>query len=240
MKKALFALLVFPCLPLLALEPPPLLSRVNDRAAILKAEEKTRLEAFLAGVEGKSSVQIAVLTLPSLQGDNLEDFSIRTAEKWGLGQKGKDNGVLLLVVMDERAIRIETGYGLEESLTDARCGAIIRNVMTPLFRQEKYGQGLIEGAETIAGFATGDENLVSKKVTQKVSAAQVIVPFMFIGFVLFLLIASGRRRYYGGIGRPCIGRPPLYPVGRPGGFSSGGGFHGGGGSFGGGGASGRW
>ena len=102
---------------------------------------------------------MAVLTVKSLEGDSIENFSINTAKKWKLGQADKDNGALLVVAIDERALRIEVGYGLEGTLTDMQNGLIIRNVIVPYFKSGDYGAGITEGVNKIVGIATGNETI---------------------------------------------------------------------------------
>ncbi len=117
------------------IEVPTLKQRVNDHANMLSPATEGQLEGVLAALEKEESTQIAVLTIDSLDGENLEDFSLRVVEKWQLGQEKLDNGALLLVVKNDRKIRIEVGYGLEGVLTDLTAGRIIRNVITPNFKK---------------------------------------------------------------------------------------------------------
>jgi uncharacterized protein len=118
-KAALFLLfLVLPCVYTQAREVPVLTGRVNDYAGMLSAAAVSRIDSMLAGLERTDSTQVVVLTVNSLEGDALEDFSIRVAEKWGIGQKGRDNGAILLISKNERKVHIEVGYGLEGRLTD--------------------------------------------------------------------------------------------------------------------------
>ena len=105
-----------------ALEVPALTGRIVDNAKIISSQDKMEISSYLKNLEDQTGIQIAVLTIKSLEGESLEEFSLRTAEKWKLGEKGKDNGALLLVALNERKIRIEVGYGLEERLTDTKCG----------------------------------------------------------------------------------------------------------------------
>ncbi len=159
---ALLALGVLLCLlpgivlPALALDVPPLEARVNDLADILSPATEQLLEANLARLEEEDSTQIAVLTIASLEGENLETFSLRVAEHWGLGQKRTDNGALLLVAVQDRALRIEVGYGLEGRLTDLISGRIIRHEITPAFRQGNYDQGVINGVEAMIRAVKGE------------------------------------------------------------------------------------
>ncbi len=128
-----------------ALEVPKLQSRVTDLAGILAPAQAAALEAKLEELERTDSTQIAVLIIPSLEGEVLEDFSMRVAEAWRLGQKGRDNGALLLIAMKERKVRIEAGYGLEPKLTDAKARQIIETQILPHFRQGDFNGGVDAG-----------------------------------------------------------------------------------------------
>ena len=138
-----------------ALEVPPLTGRIVDTAHLLPADLALPLSQELAAHEQRTGNQIAVLTLPSLAGEPLEEFSHRVATTWKLGQKGIDNGVLLLVAVQDRRIRIEVGYGLEGVLTDAVTSRIIRNEMVPRFRAGDYPQGIAAGMRAILGTIEG-------------------------------------------------------------------------------------
>lgn len=133
----------------LALGVPPLAGRINDTAGIMRAETVAALTQKLAALEAENGTQIAVLTIPSLEGENLEAFALKTAGTWQLGQKGKDNGALLLVAVKEREIRIETGYGLEGKLTDLAAGRIIRGEIIPQFRNGDYDGGIARGVDAM-------------------------------------------------------------------------------------------
>ena len=223
-----------------ALDVPRLTGRVNDYANILTSGQKTSLESFLKKVETASSAQVVLLTINSLDGENLEDFSMTVAEKWKLGQKDKDNGVLLLVAVKDKKIRIEVGYGLEGELTDLKCGYIIRQLIVPGFKSGKFYNGINEGLTAITGLITKEYEISPEQLKEferrtstekKESAGSAITIFIIIILSFFLKGRNrrGRRRtsFWFGAG------------GGSGGFS-GGGFSGGGGSFGGGGSSGGW
>jgi uncharacterized protein len=139
-----------------ALPVPALKGRINDYAGLLSSATAQQLDAGLAQLEATDSTQIVVLTVPSLEGDSLEDFSIRVVEKWQIGQKGKDNGALLLVSKNDRKIRIEVGYGLEGKLTDLVSGRIVRNIIVPQFKMGRYDQGIIDGVSAMAGVVRGE------------------------------------------------------------------------------------
>lgn len=242
------AVFVFHGAFLTALDVPPLAGPVNDLAGVLSTQEKHELEAYLTAVDNQTGVQIAVLTIPSLEGDSLESFSIRTVEAWELGQKGEDNGALLLVSLEDRAVRIEVGYGLESTLTDAKSGLIIRNVIAPHFRAGRYGSGILEAVKNMVGIATNNEEILSQSVRnpERESSRPNLAGILF--FIIFLLTMLGRGRRGGLLSAFLLGS--MLGGGRRGGgfggggFSgggfSGGGFSGGGGGFGGGGASGGW
>jgi uncharacterized protein len=134
-----------------ALDVPPAPTDIPivDATNTLTQEQINTLADSIATVKKETSNQIAVLMIPSLNNDSLEDYSIRVAREWAIGDKEKDNGVLLLIAKDDRKIRIEVGYGLEGALTDARSSQIIRNVITPDFRQEKYFEGISSGLNSI-------------------------------------------------------------------------------------------
>ena len=244
-----------------ALQVPSLTGRVVDNARIISNHDRQEIESYLENVENQTGAQIAVLTIRSLEGESLEGFSMKVAEKWQLGQKDKDNGVLLLIALKERKIRIETGYGVEGSLTDTKCGLIIRNVMAPQFRNGNYSEGILRAVKNISGIITENEELVSRKVLREAdSEGSIFGPlygflFVFGWFILFSCLASGRSNHF----LPWIIFTSAFRNSHPyngysgfgnsssfnKGFSShnfggGGHFGGGGGHFGGGGASGGW
>lgn len=226
---------------------------VIDDANLLSSSQYSELCAYLVGLNKSSGVQIAVLTVKSLEGEDIESFSLSHAEKWGLGQRGVDNGALLTVAYDERAIRIETGYGTEAALTDAKCARIIRNVIAPSFQKGDYGNGIILGVKNMAGIITNDETLISKDVSEdEVKTNGSAIPIIVIMLIFFIFYF--RAIFYGITHRGRRRGSGIYPGNHfgsssgsgSGGFSSGSshssssGFRGGGGHFGGGGASGRW
>ncbi|MCX5794293.1 MAG: TPM domain-containing protein [Elusimicrobia bacterium] len=149
------ALVLLAAAPAAALDVPYLDGRVSDQAGILSPSAVKEISAQLAEHERKTGNQIAVLTVPSLEGEALEDFSVRVAKTWKLGQKGKDNGILLLVAPQDRKMRIEVGYGLEATLPDALAGRIIRDEITPPFRHQDYDGGIRAGVSAILGTLEG-------------------------------------------------------------------------------------
>jgi uncharacterized protein len=138
-----------------ALDVPPLTGRIVDLAHLLPSDVAASLSADLAEHEGKTGNQIAVLTLPSLEGEPLEEYSHRVSTAWKLGRRGTDNGVLLLVVPGERRIRIEVGYGLEGTLTDAKSSQIIRREIVPRFKSGDFPGGIAAGLKAIMGTIEG-------------------------------------------------------------------------------------
>lgn len=140
----------------MALEVPKLTGRVNDYAKLLSPQAKARLDAELADFERSDSTQVVVLTIPSLEGESLEEYSIKVAEAWGIGQKGKDNGVLLLVSKGDRKVRIEVGYGLEGKLTDALSGRIIDYAIVPQFKTGNFDAGITDGVSAIMQAVRGE------------------------------------------------------------------------------------
>lgn len=149
MSRFVFATLLFllHCTAAQALEVPALRGRVNDLAGILTPGQIAALDSKLRSFEASDSTQIVILIIPDLEGESLEDYSIRVAEAWRIGQKGLDNGAILLVSLRDRALRIEVGYGLEEKLTDVRSSQIIRNDIIPHFRQGDYYGGIDAGVD---------------------------------------------------------------------------------------------
>ena len=140
----------------IALDVPPLKGRVNDYAGMMSPATERLLEATLQRFEEAESTQIVVLTIPTLAGDALEDFSIRVAEQWKIGRKERDDGAILVVAKAERKLRIEVGYGLEGRLTDAVSGRIIRNVIVPEFKAGRFGQGIINGVNAMIQVVQGE------------------------------------------------------------------------------------
>lgn len=222
---------------------PVLTGRVVDDAHLLNAGTAEAITNKLAALEQKTGDQLVVVTLPSLQGYEIEDYGYQLGRAWGIGQKGKNNGAILVVAPNEHRVRIEVGYGLEGILTDAVSRVIIENAILPRFRANDYAGGISLGVDDIIQVLSGNGTGVERPAAQanpppgSADYAKLIWAVLFIGLWLFL--ASRRRRSgYGG------GGPWIVPVGggwsSPGDWGGGGGFSGGGGSFGGGGASGRW
>lgn len=138
-----------------ALQIPRLRGRINDMAGLLTAEQIAALDSKLEDLEKADSTQVAVLIIPSLEGESLEDYSERVASSWRLGVQGRDNGALLLIAMKERKVRIEVGYGLEATLTDALCRRIIETEIVPSFRQGRFYEGIDAGIGAVIQVVRG-------------------------------------------------------------------------------------
>ncbi len=257
MKRFLLALLLSAATSVAALEVPPSPTRwVTDRAGILGGTEADLLNTKLRDFEQSSGAQFIIYTFPSLEGESVEDFTIRCVGKWKVGQKKYDNGLVLFVFKEERKVRVEVGYGLEGTVTDAFSSRVIRDQIAPHFQQNDYAGGLNAAADAIiTKIKTGEEPV--PPLQTRGSARQqpqgsdipfgVIILILFVVFFFIVPMITRRRSGCGG----CI--IPIFPGGGTtfggggGGFSGGGGwggggggFSGGGGSFGGGGATGGW
>jgi uncharacterized protein len=207
---------------------------VTDRTHLLEPAEIESLNRTLATFERETSTQIVVLMVPSLAGGSIEEEAWQIARENQIGQKGKNNGVLLYIARDDRKLRIEVGYGLEGVLTDALSNQIIRKEITPYFKVGQFYEGIRSGVEAIM-LATKDEYHADKP--NGAPEGFGLVPFIIIGIIFVFLSRLRRRRFIGS------GVPPIFFGGGFGGGSGGfggGGFSGGGGSFGGGGSSGSW
>ncbi len=150
-----FLLLLIPSITQ-ALGVPKLTGRVVDNAHLLSPQAASALDARLAEFERTDSTQVVVLTIPSLEGESLEEYAIKVAQAWGIGQKGRDNGALLLVSKGDRKVRIEVGYGLEGRLTDALSGRIIDYAIVPSFKAGKFDAGIENGVSAIIEAVRGE------------------------------------------------------------------------------------
>lgn len=231
-----------------ALSFPALTGRVVDDATILSTSTKQSLEQELANYEQSTTNQVVIVTLRSLQGTTIEDYGYQLGRTWGIGQKGKDNGVLLIVAPKERKVRIEVGYGLEGTLTDALSSQIIQGTILPDFRSGNMEQGIIDGMHAILSTLNGQPIDITSQMDfdpQHGGRSPGIYQLWFIGICFTLMM----------IGKIILLTDPKFYKNHPflafwllmGGPSSGsssggfgGGFSGGGGGFGGGGASGGW
>lgn len=236
---------------------PALTGRVVDEAGLLDAAARAQLDQTLAELETKTTDQLVVVTLKSLQGTSIEDYGYQLGRHWQIGQKDKNNGVLLIVAPNERKVRIEVGYGLEGTLTDAISSFIVQNSILPRFKAGDFAGGIRRGAEDIVQVLSGDaeeyKERASKAAVREMTPEEVIVMIFFlfiVGLIILNVVAGILQGLFGGKRRRRSGRwadsipiiigPSSGGGWSSGGSSSGGGFSGGGGSFGGGGSSGSW
>ena len=247
-----FAALLLAFTPALALDFPTLTGRVVDEANVLDPAARAALTDKLAALEAKTTDQLVVVTLKSLQGTSIEDYGVELGRRWQIGQKDKNNGVLLIVAPTERKVRIEVGYGLEGELTDAVSRLIIENAILPRFRAGDFAGGITRGVDDIISVLTGDAAEWRQRAARRPDTISrtnstrddsIWPGIWFVLIVMGVVWFCGMRR-----GAVCGAILRLFAAlsllgggsSRSGGFSGSGGFAGGGGSFGGGGASGRW
>jgi len=228
---------------------PALTGRVVDQAQVLSPDTERELTDKLENLESATGRQLVIATVPSLQGYPIEDYGYQLGRTWGIGQKDKDDGVILLVAPNERKVRIEVGYGLEPVLTDALSSVIIQSAILPKFRDGDLPGGVVAGTDALveqlslpADQAKARVAEASKPERHKAQGSPIaaILIILFLIFVFSTLFRGGRR---GGLGSalPWIILSALSDSRRSGGgWGGGGGFSGGGGSFGGGGSSGSW
>jgi uncharacterized protein len=184
----------------------------NDFAGVFATNELAELEAFLNDVKEKTTAEIAVVTLQTLDGGEVNDFANRLVERWGIGKKDKDNGILLLAVIQDRKIKIEVGYGLEGILTDAKVGRILDEQVMPSFREDKYGRGLANGARAMAEVIAQDAGIqltntmasassATTEEAQPASLGDVLAALIFIGlFVTIMIVFAKKGKLSGGSG----------------------------------------
>ena len=212
---------------------------VSDYANVIDSESREKISSLISELEQKTGAEIAVVTIKTLESNSIDDYSVRLFEKFGIGKKDKNNGVLILAAIEDRKVRIEVGYGLEGILPDGLCGEIIDKYVIPGFKQGDYGKGLMTGVFVVASFIAKDANVEFTGTAvpavdepRKASTGKMIFNIIFIivliiifirhPFLFLLFMGGGGRGSSGGFG---------------GGFG-GGGF--GGGMSGGGGASRGW
>jgi uncharacterized protein len=254
--------------PALAQDFPALSGRVVDAANIIPPDVEALLDAKLTAFETRTQRQLVVATVPSLDGYEISDYGYQLGRHWGLGDKARNDGAILLVAPNERKVRIEVGYGLEPVLTDGFSSLIIQNTILPAFKAGDMPGGIVAGtdaiikqlelpAEEAAKVAQAAETRASESEGGFPVGAIVWIVFLLFFFILPMLRGRGRkgRRYNGSLTGSTVGDILLWEAGKAaargisggrgggwggGGGFGGGGFSGGGGSFGGGGASGGW
>ena len=236
---------------------PDFKGRITDEAGLLKPEDRDAIETQLKALEETSTDQVAVVTVNSLQGETIEDMGLALGRKWGIGQKDKDNGIVLIVAPNERKVRIEVGRKLEPQMTDALSSLIIQNGILPAFRRGDFSGGIRAGVRDINDVLLGDAEAVKDRAKGGLPGAgpdyeAMIFLAIWIAIFVFIMyqqykqasqmpqdIGQGQRRR----GRWDNGGVIVIPGdsgGWPGGGGGGGGWSGGGGGFGGGGSSGSW
>ncbi len=229
---------------------PALTGRVVDAANLLTTQARADLDAKLAAHEKASGNQVVVVTVPSLDGESIEEYGVGLGRHWGIGREGEDDGILLIVALNEREVRIEVGYGLEGTLTDALSSQIIQNEILPRFRAGDMSGGIVAGADAVLAALGGTYEAQPWSATGGAAPSRPTlpvpdwaIPLLFFGawfLIVFILWRRGRGRRSGLWGVPGVGGLGGGGFSRGRGGFSGGGFRGGGGSFGGGGATGRW
>ncbi len=246
----LFALSAFSGLAL-AQNYPSYRGYVNDFANIIDQQTERNISRYAGDLERKTTAQLAVVTVDSTQPQTIEQYAVRLFEKWGIGQKGKDNGVLLLVAVKDRNVRIETGYGLEGALPDAMCHEIVQSLILPEFRANRFSQGILSGATAIVSLTakeydvevTGQEQQVAQRMRRQIHPLFRLFRFL-LSLLFFLFIIGSRFGLLGWLFFGMLGRRSHWYGSSSGGFGGGlggGGFGGfGGGLSGGGGSSGSW
>lgn len=242
---------------------PPLTGRVVDDAHLLSPAQVAQLTQLSTDIQNASSRQFVVATIPDLQGHEIEDYGYQLGRAWGIGQKGANNGILLIVAPNEHKVRIEVGYGLEPIMTDALSSTIINDTILPKFKAHDIPGGIIDGANAIAEqmklpLEAGEARAAKLASAPRHQSGASGIPFVIIFWIIviaFVILSRLRRGTSGRRYRGGIAPVTLWGSGLGGGWSSGwgsggggsswgggggGGFSGGGGSFGGGGASGGW
>src|SRR6185369_16867876 len=182
-----------------ALDVPQLAGRINDYARVLSPEAATRLERKLAAFEQEQSTQVVVLTVPSLQGEDIDQFAIRVADQWRIGQKGKDNGVILILAQAEHKVRIEVGMGLQGVLPDITAGRIIRDVMRPYLKSGNFDRGVEAGIEAVMAATKGEFKAAPQEAKRKPHRTSPSTVTLFLLVAVAALILGTFSRYLGGL-----------------------------------------
>jgi uncharacterized protein len=221
----------------------------NDYAGIVSGQTAQRLDGALDQFEKETSNQVVVVIYPTMQSDSsVEDYTVRVAQAWHAGLKGKDNGAVLFVFVDSHQLRIQVGYGLEAVLTDALCKEIISNEISPRFHSGDYDGGMVAGVNAIMAATRGEYHGSGSTVAgRRQSSSGLVELVVMVGFFLLVAVLRSRGSVYGSGGHGFVSGllwGMLMSGGRSGGGGGfgggGGGFSGGGGGFGGGGAGGSW
>jgi uncharacterized protein len=183
--------LVFISSIVIAQEIPTLQKYVNDNANVLTSSDIARINALAAKIEENTTVQIAVLTVDTTYPSTIEQYAVEVFEKAGIGYEDKDNGLLIVVAINDREWRLEVGYGLEPIITDSTAGLIGRTYMTPAFREERYGDGLYDAVNAVYTVIqnSGDTSFISEQIDVEVILPLIII-FIFVLIPLVMIVAS--------------------------------------------------
>jgi uncharacterized protein len=238
------AVLLWTVVAAVALTFPALTGRIVDQANVISADAKSTIEPKLADLEAKSGIQLVVATVNSLEGQEIEPYANALFRNWKLGEKTKNNGVLLLVAPNEKRVRIEVGYGLEGTLTDALSKVIITNAITPRFKTGDFSGGISRGVDDIITVLTTDSSEWEKRPSLRLDSQPApandpfnwVLALIAVVVIILLIVSPGFRWFFFNVVINIL----LSSGSSSGGSSGGGGFSGGGGSSGGGGASGSW
>lgn len=206
----------FPAFSAYGLEVPELKGYVNDYAGMISTQVKTELENELSVFEQTDSTQIVILTIPSLEGDTIEDFGIRVGDAWKIGQKNKDNGVIFIASKQDRKMRIEVGRGLEGQLTDLMSGRIIDLVIKPRFKRGDFDGGFIAGTASLIDAVRGEFKAKGEQGPQKTDNFSRVITFLIFGGIILLFLGSISRvlgAIAGAAGLPAIIYLALMPIG---------------------------
>lgn len=199
-----------------ALDVPKLQGHVNDYANMLSPSTKAELEKELNSFEQTDSTQIVILTIPSLEGEVLGEFSIKAAEAWMIGQKGKDNGIIITVAKQEKKIRVEVGRGLEGVLTDLAAGRIVNLVIEPRFKRGDFDGGFVAGVHSLIDATRGEFKADKNHLPKKKDTIHSFLTILIFGGIVLLFIGSMSRIFggvSGAIGLPALVHLALTPIG---------------------------
>ncbi|MGE6106029.1 TPM domain-containing protein [Aeromonas veronii] len=216
---------------------PTLSGRVVDEASLMSRKQAHQLTQQLAAFEKRSGIQLVVVSVDSLDGETIEEYGYQLGRHWGIGQKGKNNGVLLLIAQDDRKVRIEVGYGLEGALPDAIAANIIHGRILPAFKRGDMVAGIMAGSQSIMKALAGEYQ--PRNTVEHNNGAMMFIIWIIIVPFLWIIAIRLQGRLQGKFGSTSS-HSSRYSGGSRDSGTSGGSFSGGGGSFGGGGASGGW
>jgi uncharacterized protein len=196
MKKLTILLIFLLIIPAALAEIPAYKGYVTDNANVL-GEWAPQIEQLITEIEKNTTAEIAVLTINSLEGEILEEYSLDIAREWGIGKKDKDNGLLLLIAIEDKKYRFETGYGLEGPLPDGRTGRMGRQILKPHFKEGKYGEGVYKTILDIKGILANDPGIISKYESADNFASNFpgLIVLAYAAIFLVLLLATEKRKH---------------------------------------------